>query len=306
MPGAYAHVTLVNMLKTPQRLEAISGFPRNAIPNVLDWFKYCELGSVSPDYPYLAVGDSGATQWADTMHHVGTGEMIHAGIRRLRTMSGQERDKGLAWLLGYTAHVVTDVTIHPVVELKVGPYEQNKREHRICELNQDVHIFARLNLGGPGLSEHFDSGIGACGEPDARRLDPAIATLWHGMMRDVYPHVVSANSPNPDKWHRFFKKVVDDIAEEGYNLVPFARHVAVGLGLTYPAKPEAEFIDSLRVPTGRMHYDHIFDKATQHVGEIWALVARGVISGDNACFDHIGNWDLDTGRDSAGKLVFWS
>ena len=33
MPGAYAHITLVNELKEPRRLEAITGFPREAIPS---------------------------------------------------------------------------------------------------------------------------------------------------------------------------------------------------------------------------------------------------------------------------------
>lgn len=306
MPGAYAHITLVNELREPARLEAIAGMPRAALPVVLEWFKYCELGSVSPDYPYLAIGDSASAKWADAMHYERTGEMIHAGILRLRGMSGDDRDKGLAWLLGYTAHVVTDVTIHPVVELKVGPYADNKTDHRICEMNQDAHIFNRLNLGGPGISEHFDSGIAACGEPGARRLDPVIHALWTGMMQDVHTTESAANPPDPDKWHNRFKMVVDDIVEEGYRLVPFARHVASGLGLAYPEKPDREFIESLHVPTGSMHYDQIFDKAITHAGEVWALVASGVITGDNSCFDRIGNWNLDTGRDSSKKLVFWS
>ena len=40
MPGAYAHITLVNVLKEPRRLEAIPGFPAEAMPAVLDYFKY--------------------------------------------------------------------------------------------------------------------------------------------------------------------------------------------------------------------------------------------------------------------------
>ncbi len=307
MPGAYAHITLVNQLKEPRRLEAIAGFPREVIPIILDWFKFCELGAVSPDYPYLALGDSDSAKWADAMHYVRTGEMIHAGIRRLRTLSAPERDKGLVWLLGYAAHVVTDVTIHPVVELKVGQYEKNKTDHRICEVNQDTHIFPRLNLGGIGLSEYLDSGVCACGEPDARRLDPTIHNLWIGMMADIHPGEVASNPPNPDKWHRSFKKVLDDLVEEGYKLFPLARHVVAGVvGATYPEKADRQYIDSLSTPTGKMHYDQIFDKAIKHVGEIWALVASGVLTGDNACFEKIGNWNLDTGKDSSGKLVFWS
>jgi len=50
MPGAYAHITMVNKLKEPQRLERIPGFPHDAIAAVLKYFKFCELGAVSPDY----------------------------------------------------------------------------------------------------------------------------------------------------------------------------------------------------------------------------------------------------------------
>ena len=126
------------------------------------------------------------------------------------------------------------------------------------------------------------------------------------MLRDVHPGEVSSNPPDPDKWHRFFKTVVDDFAEEGYRLLPLARHVAAEAGLTYPNKPDMDsYINSQRVPGGQMHYDQIFDKAIRHVGETWAIVANGVLAGDDSCFSRIGNWNLDTGKDSSGKLVFW-
>ena len=101
MPAAYAHITLANVLSEPQRLERIPGFPTEAIPAILDYFKFCELGAVSPDYPYLALGDSGAAIWADLMHYEQTVEVIRAGVRHLRTVEKPARDKGLAWLLGY-------------------------------------------------------------------------------------------------------------------------------------------------------------------------------------------------------------
>ena len=49
MPGAYAHITLVNEAKRPQYLEQ-KGVPAGAIAALLDYFKFCELGAVSPDY----------------------------------------------------------------------------------------------------------------------------------------------------------------------------------------------------------------------------------------------------------------
>ena len=309
MPGAFAHITLVNMLKETKRLDALSGFPDAAKAAALKYFKYCELGAVSPDYPYLAIGDKGAAKWADDMHYTRTGEMIHAGVRRLRALSGPVQQKCLAWLLGYAAHVATDVTIHPVIELKVGAYAQNKKHHRICEMNQDAYIFQRLNLGSLTLAEHLDAGVCACGNNSAHELDTDIQALWDGMLRDVYSQEYAANPPNINKWHRGFKVVVDDFAEESGKLFPLARHVAVGQGLTYPARNEVdmkEYINDLRVPNGHLHYDQIFDRAIENVGMVWTLVASGALTGDEAFVSKIGNWDLDTGKDPSGHYVFWS
>ncbi len=311
MPGAYAHITLVNEFREPAQLESIPGFPGSAITSLLDYFKFCELGAVSPDYPYLGVGSRGATQWADRMHYERTGNMINAGIDILAEMpEGPQRSKAFAWLLGYAAHVATDVTIHPVVELKVGPYAQNQKQHRVCELNQDAYIFQRLNLGGVGLSEHLNSGIwNCCDSPDSGRLDPAVADLWRAMFKACHPAAFDASPPDIDAWHKGFRFVVDKIAEEGNHLFPAARHLGVKCGLTYPLpdEVESEFIESLHVPfPDHMHYDDIFDRAIQSVRAVWSLVARGVYAADKAYLAEIGNWNLDTGRDDTQKLVFWS
>ena len=173
MPGAYAHITLVNLAREPARLEAGPGLPKPAALALGRWFKYCELGAVSPDYPYLALGAAGAAAWADRMHYQRTGDMIKAGIECVRALTGAPRDKALAWLFGYAAHVITDTTIHPVVELKVGPYAQNKKAHRECEMNQDAYIFQRLNIGGVGVADYLESSIEQCGPADGS-LDPII------------------------------------------------------------------------------------------------------------------------------------
>jgi hypothetical protein len=308
MPGAFAHITLVNELKEPLRLEGIPGFGPDAITSVLDFFKFCELGAVSPDYPYLALGDSNASKWADMMHYVKTGDMIKTGIRQVSQLQGNNRRKALAWLLGYSAHVATDVTIHPVIELKVGPYAENKKAHRVCEMNQDAYIFQRLNLGQIGLSEHLDSGIGGCCETNSNRLDPVVSGLWSRMLQETYPEEFSANPPDIDKWHQRFKIMVDEIGEEGNRLMPIARHLAVDCGLTYPDCDDIDqqFIKSLKVPNGQMDYDAIFNKAIDSAGSIWSLIARGVFGGDGTYHAQIGHWNLDTGKDAHGRYVFWN
>ena len=308
MPGAYAHITLVNELREPQRLERIPGFPRDAISAILDHLKFCELGAVSPDYPYLAIGDEGSKRWADAMHYTRTGEMIHAGVRRLQAMEGEARRKGLAWLLGYMAHVTTDVTVHPVVEMKVGPYQGHEKQHRICEMHQDAHIFQRLNLGEIGISEHLDSGIATCREAgDSNLLDRDIVSFWTGMFLDVHPDEFGTNPPDVDKWHRGFKFGIGKIAEEGYRLIPLARHVAMDAGLTYPDKSEIApgFIKGLATPAGKRDYDFIFDRAIRNVGGVWQVAANGAIQGQRLYLARIGNWNLDTGRNENNQLVFW-
>ena len=310
MPGAYAHITLVNLLKAPHHLESVHGFDSYGATAVMDYFKFCELGAVSPDYPYLVPTDKMACKWADSMHYTNTGDMIKAGIRFLAKMERNEDwRKAFAWLCGYAAHVGTDMTIHPVVEMKVGTYAQHKTEHRICELNQDAYIFQRLNLGGIGLAEHLDSGIwGCCDAKDSGKLDTAVANLWKAMLQECYPGEFVDNPPDLDKWHNSFKLVVDNVAEEGNKLFPAARHLAVNCGMTYPEVGEIDktFILGLKVPGGQMDYDEIFDKAVENVKTIWSLIWRGVFAGDKDSETKLGKWDLDTGRDDMKNLVFWS
>ncbi len=305
MPGAYAHMTLANLMRETSRLEEIGGFPTEAITALLDWFEFAELGAVSPDYPYLSIGDDNAAKWADAMHYTHTGEMIRAGIGILREMGGEARRKGLAWLLGYASHVVADVTVHPAVELKVGAYAENKTQHRICEMNQDAYIFQRLNLGEVGLAAHLNSGIARCGDNTA--LNGVVRELWDAMMKTVHPGEYAANPPDINKWHRGFVRMLDLISH-GNRLMPLARHVAVDVGLTYPA-PDAidrSYIDDFHAPNGLAGYDAIFEQALDNVRNLWGVVAAGVMSDDNRYVAQLGEWNLDTGRDGSGTLVFWS
>jgi hypothetical protein len=311
MPGAYAHMTLVNQLRETHRLDAIEGFSDEAGISLMRFFKFCELGAVSPDYPYLALGDRKAAQWADLMHYERTGPMIQAGTRLVAAMpAGVDRRKALSWLLGYAAHVTTDVTIHPVVELKVGKYQEHQREHRVCELHQDAYIFQRMNLGPIGLAEYLNAGIWACDAPlGSGRLDPVISKLWKAMLKECHPRQYRAGAPDPESWHRCFHAVIDRI-EEGGRLFPAARHLAVDCGLTYPdpAEVDPQFIRQLQVPgnAGHLDYDAIFDTAIEHVGAVWGSISRTIFGSESGSLAMLGSWNLDTGRNEAGNYVFWS
>ena len=307
MPGAYAHLTLVNMIREPARLES-RDFSPDAIVSLLDYFRFCELGAVSPDYPYLDIAHPDSCQWADRMHYEKTGDMIKTGINLIRKLDGISQQKAFSWLLGYTSHVITDVTIHPVIELKVGEYQKNKDKHRICEMHQDAYIFQRLNLGEVGLAEHLDSGIwGCCDEPDSGKLDSAVVSTWESMLGACYPDAYQPNPPLINNWHGAFKFVVDK-AEEGNKLPPFARHVAVNVGLTYPAVADLDYqyLRGLTTPSGPMDYDQIFDRAMANVLSVWSSIANAVFKNDNAYLTAINNWNLDTGKDASGTYAYWA
>jgi len=309
MSAGYAHITLVNELAVSNILDT-AGVRSEAAEIVQEWFKFCELGSVSPDYPYLKLEDKGAQQWADDMHKTRAGEMIHAGIALLKDMSGERRRKGLAWLFGYAAHVYTDVTIHPVVNLKVGsPYKDHKKDHRTCEMHQDVYIYPRLKLGQIGLSEHLDSGIKQCGmEHDRGVLDQDITMLWAAMFERVYGDNFRLHAPKISEWHKRFVFVIDKIAEEGNRLLPLARHVAAKEGLVYPSKENLrmDFIENLATPSGTKHYDAIFDYTKEVVLDVWRVIAEAVTSNDQAYLAKIEkNVNLDEGTGDAGGIVAW-
>jgi hypothetical protein len=306
MPGAYAHITLVNMAR--EKMET-AGIPVGAIAAVGKYLKYCEMGAVGPDYPYLALGDAEQQRWADRMHYDRTGDLIHAGVRLLGGENALGRQKRLAWLLGFAAHVTMDVTVHPVVQLLVGAYKGHEKEHRVCEMHQDVHIYQRLNLGEVGEAEHVKTGIAACGSAtDRTRMDPEIATLWGSMLREVHAAAAAGTPPDFDRWHRGFVRAVDRFAEEGGRIGPIARHVMAGMGLMYPAKGalDRQYLQDLKTPVGKTQsYDQVFDAAVVNVLQVWKDLASGVLEGTQAYMASIGNWDLDTGQGADGKHAFW-
>lgn len=306
MPGAYAHITLINLAREPARLESGAGMLNPAALALGRWLKFCELGAVSPDYPYLAIGATGAAEWADLMHYQHTGDMVKAGIAAVKELSGNERDKAFAWLLGYAAHVIADATIHPVIQLKVGPYAKNKTAHRRCEMHQDSYIYQRLDVGGLGVAEYLKTGIEECCVADGA-LAPAVAETWRRMLQSCYPGKYSTNPPAIDRWHAGYTTLLE-AGGNGYHLLPLSRHVAVDCGLTYPLLKDVnrqEYIDSLATPSGPMSYDQIFDKALAHVVRGWQLIGDAVYGSSPLYLTAFWNWDLDTGLDTNNKLVLW-
>jgi len=311
MPGPYAHITLLHELMragTPESIFSQSSGFQTALER---YFHYAALGAVSPDYPNLARRDDSAVQWADTMHCTRAGEMIASGIRLVGGASGEARDKQLAWFLGYCAHVVTDVTIHPVVQAKVGVYAENQRHHRVCEMNQDSYIYRRMKLGEIGVSDSFARSVARCSTSgDGTGLDHDIVTLWEGMLEDLYPEQFVTHPPMIASWHRAFVATASDCRAGEVRLFPLAGVIAAKMELSYPAYEavDRQYIEEQTVPSespNLLHYDEIFDSAAENVAVMWRVVERALCAGDAAGLPLCEEWNLDTGRDGHDKLVFW-
>ena len=317
MPGSYAHITHVNLASEKRRLSGIDGFPREAINAANLQSRFLELGCISPDYPYLDVVSGDSKKWADAMHYTHTCQAIYVGAQLVRELpQSLAKDKCLAWFMGYTAHVIADMYIHPVVELKVGPYKGNETAHRRCEMHQDAYIFKRIGTGMPQDACHIKATIFECGTPeDPRLLDQDVKRLWERLLRTVYPAPSADDPPDMDKWHRRCCSILEKILPTSSHLVGFARHACDGLGFSYPTPDELdnEYIADLIVPSPkggerRMHYDEIFDLAIERVREVWLDVTRHALGYGELIAFRNEEWDLDTGSNKLNQeagIVFW-
>lgn len=304
MSGAYAHLTVATLISGDRRLMTEAGFQNDAMKAVMKYKEYACLGAVSPDYPYLALADGGAAEWADAMHYTNTGQLIKNAILAISGSTGEDKLKQLSWLMGFISHVGTDITVHPVVEARVGPYHENQNAHMACEMNQDVYIFPRLNLGSTDVPEYLDATLRQCSVDG--NLDPAIAELWLNILNKTHAKLAKGNPPNPLKWHKWFIGFVD-AAEETPGLPKFARHVAAHVKPVYPAANELDmsYIENLKTPSGTAHYDEIFERALRVVSHLMKVVSDGVLGVNNDYEIIIKNWNLDNGEDENSDISAW-
>ncbi len=304
MSGAYTHLVIANLARAGAAKANLRKQTKLALGLHL---RYVELGAVGPDYPYLAL-DRGQTKWADAMHYRSTAMLLRSAVDEVRNTPVTSQGKLTAWLLGMAAHIGTDMTIHPVVELKVGPYEANKSAHRQCEMHQDAYIFPRMNLGEVAFSEHLRSGLATCHEPgDADTLDADIQGAWKRILFKAYADLHAADLPDPSSWHRGFRRVLLTMAGANH-LVPFARHVGVSLNLAYPKVSEVDprYVRGLKTPEGVMDFDALFERALSNVLAIWEGLDAAIGGTGAATLEQLEDWNLDTGRSlKTGKLVFW-
>jgi len=324
MPAAYTHITLVKQLSTFQILKK-ANIQREIIFFILDKSNFCELGAMSPDYPCILGGFSpGDEIWTEKMHYEQAESFVKNAIQEINSIQESNRDILIAWLFGYVSHMVADMVIHAVVESKVGTYDIGSTNHRICELNQDVHIFSSNNLGDTKSCEVLDPIIKECSELHSDKNDGYILSklkvfglkginsklnnFWTNVLKKTYPEVNS--SPSIDNWHISFLQTLDKIVEDNNFPLLTSHYLSQEKGIVHPLenKVDDKYISKLPTPTGWKDYDIIFKKAKKHTLEAWKLISDNIIvSSSDINLSYFKDWDFGTGRYSTtGKYAFWS
>lgn len=304
MPGAYAHIAIARSLGTRKTLVDKYDIPSEISQIILEKPEYIELGSVSPDYPYLAKQNL----WADNMHYKANGSLIKSGIDILakENINDDATRKKVAWLLGSAAHVIADITVHPIVAGIIGPYEGNERAHRECEVNQDAYAFNKMNWGELCEVDCFETGIKLCSDQSGH-LVPEVVSFWQQLLENNCATDYAANPPLISRWHFGYVNLMDNFAEEANRfaiLAPFVVH----FGLACPLSKDVNsiYVSNLLTPTGnRIHYDELFNYAAKNIAQVWKTIACGILGIDTEYKTKIKSWNLDTGMDEFNQLEYW-
>jgi hypothetical protein len=314
MPGTYAHLMI-----TEKALEQFLGYQaigEKLRGSVLAYSHLTHLGSVGPDYPYLDLIQPKQKHWADHMHYRHTGDAVKTMAQRLLTLGDQAlREKKFiipfCWTLGYISHVTGDLVIHPVVMNVVGPYEENEREHRHCEMIQDAVIYHRIRNGAEIEHSGLMRILQLCSQPgDKDRIHPSLRSFWRRILNTHFPEECRSNYPDIDEWHDQFEDMIN-LAGTPVFIGPI---LDPGHQYTYKKTDEItteernSFIDRLPLPGNKIGtYEDLFQKAVSQVSAHWLLLSKGISTGNIDPFlSAITNCDLDTGKDlQTGDLAYW-
>lgn len=308
MAGAFTHILICDVAKRRRGLN----LPLRQLLNKYSEFLF--LGAVSPDLPYLSF-KTGTTNWADVMHYEKTNGIAINGHVDLkgRWATHQPSDEMLlAWLLGFVSHLVTDATIHPVVQATVGEYSTHKEQHRTCEMTQDSLIFNEVKKNDATYAE-FSQILMFC----AKSTDfQTLMGFWKKQLRATYPG--KEDDFNPELWFTTYTAAID-VAEGGSGIVAFFRHAGLGEKFLYHNKAELlakypqnceSYNKKVMLPingTGTFKKE-CFERAVQNVMDAWTYLFDG-LTNDSIVAEIIKNWNLDTGVDMIstppGHITYW-
>jgi hypothetical protein len=308
MAGTFTHFTICDVTKAEH-----SALGRDLWQLLNNYYYFLFLGAASPDLPYLSF-KTGAINWADVMHYEKTNGTFETAYAALRTSwhSRTASDEAMfVWLMGYVSHLVIDATIHPVVQAIVGPYQEHKEQHRLCEMAQDSLIY-NIHRNGDIRYAEFLQIIGYCS--DSIHFG-TVMDFWKGQLLANYSE--KGEEPHPTLWFTTYKDAIDAASGDSA-VVALFRHIGLGTNYIYKTKQEIEtaypddhinYFETVKLPGDKVGiFTDVFQKAVNNVSEAWKMV-YGSLTGGTTLEPLIKNWNLDTGvdMDSPEKTVtYWT
>jgi hypothetical protein len=278
-------------------------------------YRFVFLGSESPDLPYLSIG-VGGNKWADAMHYTRTNSQVIScfeALDRIWPLKTKADEIKFAWLLGYVSHMVADATVHPIVQAIVGPYnesDENKHNHRICEMTMDSLIFEEITHNDLTYAE-FSEALRFCKDSP---FFPDLLDFWQYNLASNYPGM--EHDPEPHIWFKEYTDAID--AVEGGKVAAIFRHLGAGGDYFYESPndirsnaPEhfQKYYAEVKFPGGSGPFlSNGFYPAVKNVANIWKTLYYGLSSHGLHVSQVVRNWDLDTGgdQDAGGVVTFWT
>jgi hypothetical protein len=308
MAGAFTHFIICDVAK---RAKTIADAELKRLLNKHSEFLF--LGAASPDLPYLSF-KTGNINWADLMHYEKTNGIAlnsHQELKRGRFAGNAAEEIKLIWLMGFVSHLVADATIHPIVQAIVGPYEQNKEEHRLCEMTQDSLIYHEHKNTDIRYAE-FSSAVKFCGKSEYFN---DLMDFWTEQALKTYSD--KNEDPNPALWFTTYAEAIDT-AEGGSGIVALFRHLGIGGGFIYKTQGEIlsdhlhhyeKYFAKAKMPDGNvgMFLTDGFERAVSNVVDAWNKLYAGLNANMNIAAT-VKNWNLDTGVDMAtseSTVTYW-
>lgn len=300
MAGIYAHFIIAELASFSEDLEKQGFTPQKA--SLLEYSNFVLLGANSPDLPYPYKDNL----WGDHMHYDKTGEFVSNAIGLLKNMSGIQKLKCQAWLMGYLSHLAADTVIHPVVNRIVVPYNVDPAPHQLCEKHQDAFAFHKLKVGETTKAEYISATIANCRNKNNDELDDDICSFWINILKMTFP---DSEAPQPSAWFKRYVYLADKFGEEGGWFHVRALSEILGqeqlLQITYDQINRKNYIDELPSPEGFVSYEAVVNRAVGNTINAW-VAAFKVLEGQTTDYPLFSNWNLDTGKNEEGEFLFWA
>jgi hypothetical protein len=308
MAGAFTHLIICDEAK--RKRESLD----SSLYQLLNKHsQFLFLGACSPDLPYLSF-KTGEVNWADVMHYESTNSIAksgHGALKKLWPFKNIADEIKLIWLMGFVSHLVADASIHPIVQAIVGPYEENKEEHRLCEMTQDCLVFNKHKNNDIYYAE-FSSALKFCGKSDHFH---ELMVFWQSQIANDYHD--KNEKAHPGVWFETYTEAID-AAEGGSSVVAIFRHLGIAQGYLYKTKAEItskyfeyyrKYYSEVKLPNetiGSFEKDG-FNRTVDNVISAWKQLYSG-LNADILVADVLKNWNLDTGvdMDSTNKeATYW-